>query len=330
MKTKIHTIVRNFLLGVHSINQKGWAIFSFIHTLSGVWYSLILSFFGEKWHLVKSINNHRELSSTGLFFAILFFGWTFLYAVSQRYYEYNERNSGVYEPSDGEKLLNVVNLSFSQTCNSKKMMLLKSIKEQRDNGENDIYKPCQQLELLSKQLSECLSRLFTQKDYNIRPNDISVRIFYNFPLENPDIWKEADNNSSNSSLPIEKLLEHGTTFHYTLFGSKNSIFYNSKEEAKKNEHYIPVENDQYDSHGNLMGSIACYKITENIYGTPIIRMMICISSYSKKFLKCKKEDEYRANENIKSFVIDEFGRRISIELASVYKQLLTNKKNICN
>lgn len=319
-------LVKNFLLWVHGVNQRGWFIVSCIHTLSGLWYSLVLAFFGESLKLVKVNGTHRTLSLSGIIFTILCVGWTLLYAASQRYYEYYSNNSKVYEPSGGEKLLGIVNRSFIEVCNSKKLMILKSIKSQKINSEGLAYEPCRQLELLSKELCRCLCFLLSQKNHNIRENDMSVRIFYNFPLERNDVWKMADNNSSDSSIPIEKLLKDDTTFYYILNNNKNSVFFNSKEEARKKGHYIPVSNDCYDSANNLQGSIACYKIIETVEGEPILRIIICISTYSKQFIKTDNvKDIEIASNNIKHFVIDEFSRRISIELASVYQQLLSNK-----
>ena len=318
--------IKKILISFHEWNQQRWFIWSFIHTLVGVWFSLILTFWGEPLKLIKIEDGNRELSCLGVFLTILTIGWSFFCLVSQRYYEYHQSNLNIYEPSSGEKLLTIVNKSIIEICNNKHSSLLKRvIKLKNEQIENVNETPCKQLELIANELCSCLSQLFTQKDYNVRKTDISVRIFYNFPCEG-NVWKVTDNVSADGSLTIDELLQQGTTFHYTLNNNEKFVFFNSKEEARKTNKYKPVENDDYDNTNCLKGSIACYKIVHSLNQKKLVQAIICISSYSKKFIKSDKpEDIITAKSNIQHFVMDAFSRRISIELSSLYLQLLKNK-----
>ncbi|MBP3360514.1 MAG: hypothetical protein J6N52_06655 [Clostridia bacterium] len=328
---KIKKIIRNILLGFHEWNKSKWFIFSCLHTLAGVWFSLILSFFGESWHLITVTGNGQKiLTKLGFSITLITVGWTLFCFTAQRYSEWYESSTSIYKPTSGELILNEVNKGVISICKNKINLLIKQIHRIK-NGKADFVtvqgSPCEQLGLITAELNKNLSYLLTQQNYNIRTDDISVRIFYNFPMENPNVWKVADNKTTNTNVNIDKLLSPNTTF-FCLLNKKdgNFIFCNSKEDALRHGLYTAVTNDEYNEKHELLGSIMGHKYSLGYEENEYIRFMVFVSTYSKSFIKPKtSEDLKHAKENIHHYIIDEYLRRISIELELLYISFLKEK-----
>ena len=61
-------------------------------------------------------------------------------------------------------------------------------------------------------------------------------------------------------LSTQELFQEGTTFYEVLHSANEFKFYNSKAEARVNEHYVVDNKDELDKDGKPLGSIACYKV----------------------------------------------------------------------
>lgn len=328
MKKKIE----NSLLNFYKWNKSKWFIFSCLHTLSAVWFSLILSFFGKRWGLIDvSENNDLRLTPLGFTLTIVTVSWTLFCFVAQRYSEWYESNTNIYKPSGGEVMLHEVNNGVISICKNKISNQIKQIHRIK-NGEACPLEvqgfPCEQLGLITSELSKNLAYLLSQKDHNVRADDITVRIFYNFPMENPNTWKIAENRTTNTNVDIDNLLSQNTTFSTLLKSDGNFIFYNKKERAVRENSYIPVDDDERNENHHLLGSIMGHRTSLGYGGEEYIRFMLFVSTYSKCFLdeeRLTAEELNHGELNIHHHVIDEYVRRIAIELESLYMIFLSKK-----
>ena len=263
-----------------------------------------------------------------LTFAVVCF--SSLLVMAQRYYEYYKLNND----KDKRKLfvLEQVNAETNKICDNKFITLKKLILKIK-NGENVTFpkivsRPCDQLKHILEKINTCLCKLLSQKEYTIKPDDLYVSLYYNFPLENNE-WKQADNLSPEKGLSINELLnDDHSTFSKVLKSREPFLLYNSKEKALKNDSYIRDEEDREDNDHNLKGSIACYRIIIKENGREIIKAVLSIGTYDKKFVN---SDDKKTIDNVKfnmdEYILKPFIRRLNVELCLLYLSILyaTNK-----
>jgi hypothetical protein len=175
-----------------------------------------------------------------------------------------------------------------------------------------------------KYLNESLCKILSYENYKINNNEMYVCLHYNFPKESKD-WHLAESLYPERNISTKELIKSDSTFKEILSSRKDLIFWNSKEDARKQNKYIPDAEDQYDENQNLKGSIACYKIQVISHGITYINAIISFVTYSKKFINTdgmKAEDEKKAIDtvkyNIKANILSAFKKRINIELSLLY------------
>lgn len=82
--------LKKLLIRLHEWVQKKWLIVSVLMSTSSIWFSLILSFWGEKLHfIVTDASGKRQFTFLGAILTILVVGFSCLLAMAQRYYEYS-------------------------------------------------------------------------------------------------------------------------------------------------------------------------------------------------------------------------------------------------
>ena len=298
---------------------------------STIWFSLILNFFGEYFHLIaKDEEKGRHFTVLGIILTFAVVCFSSLLVMAQRYYEYYKLNND----KDKRKLfvLEQVNAETNKICDNKFITLKKLILKIK-NGENVTFpkivsRPCDQLKHILEKINTCLCKLLSQKEYTIKPDDLYVSLYYNFPLENNE-WKQADNLSPEKGLSINELLnDDHSTFSKVLKSREPFLLYNSKEKALKNDSYIRDEEDREDNDHNLKGSIACYRIIIKENGREIIKAVLSIGTYDKKFVN---SDDKKTIDNVKfnmdEYILKPFIRRLNVELCLLYLSILyaTNK-----
>lgn len=170
-----------------------------------------------------------------------------------------------------------------------------------------------------------MCKLLTQKEYNIREDELYVSLYYNFPLEDNE-WKLADSLSPEKGLSINELMDEKSTFSMTLKSKSAFEFFNSKEQARKSERYIKDEEDRLDENNELKGSIACYKINIMETNKKLIQAVLSITTYNKKFVN---SDDKKKIDNVKfnmdEYILKPFIKRIKIELCLLYLSELYEK-----
>lgn len=319
---------KKFLIKLHEWEQQQWMIVSIFLSTSSIWFSLILSFFGETFRFV-SINNNgkRQFTVIGFICTFIIIIISCLFAAAQRYYEYNKFNSDI----NTMKLfvLEQVDLGTNKICDNKFITLKKLIYDIKKTGNNKrapiiVSKPEEQLKHITERMSNCLSKLLSQNEYDIREDELYISVYYNFPLENNN-WNLADSLSPEKGLDIDALLNRNTTFAKILESNKTLLFYNSKEQAQKYDCYISDSEDKYDSNNRLKGSIVCYKIIIKEKEQVLAIAVVSISTYNKKFVNSDDKKVIETAEyNINEYIFKPFEKRMRIELCLLYLSKLHN------
>lgn len=254
--------LKKLLIRLHEWVQKKWLIVSVLMSTSSIWFSLILSFWGEKLHfIVTDASGKRQFTFLGAILTILVVGFSCLLAMAQRYYEYSKLNND----KDKRKLvvLENVDIETNKICDNKYITLKKRLWKIKNGQIVDIPQivsnPCEQLKHILDKMNNCLCKLLYQKEYSINSDELYISLYYNFPMEN-NVWRQADSLSPEKGLTIDELMDEKSTFSKVLSSKEPFLFYNSKEQARKLDSYIRDGEDRINENDELKGSIACYRI----------------------------------------------------------------------
>lgn len=188
-------------------------------------------------------------------------------------------------------------------------------------------------------MAKCISFLISEKGHTFEKEDIQVNLLYNFPRENPDVWKMA-NSFSAKGLQPEKFMGEGSTGKYLLSQKRTSLFFNSKQAALNEKHYVRNDTDDKDGKNEIKGSICCYlEDFGNVDGI-YVRSILFISTTQKKIVNEKRfRDKYKEieaekkikdacitlSDNIKNYILVNYNNRLGIELCNYYVQYLHQK-----
>lgn len=336
---KFFSSVAKFL---SDFTYKHWIVTAMIFTGSSWWFSLFLGYWGVDLGLLV-INNDQnnvpvtKLTPLGLAITIVICLILIVLTLISRYREaHNTDKKNLIYLEAGYNLFDKVLMDLNYLCRSKYSSQINEIV----NIENDqleppiIYSnPCKQLEVISNEIADCISFTLSEKGRKFNRDDLYVSIAYNFPKYDRDSWHWADVNSERG-LSIAKLCGDNTTFSYLLKTASQkepSVFFNSKQQAYDEKHYLPDDCDKYDFSNKLKGSIACFKIVIKKGDVDYIIAVVNISSYSKKFVDESvsnadiQQDVNSVYKNIENVIIKEFSERIKIELCNYYIQFLRKK-----
>lgn len=78
----------------------------------------------------------------------------------------------------------------------------------------------------------------------------------------------------------------------------------------------------------MKGSIACYRIVTRESGQELIKAVLSITTYNKKFVNSDdKNIVANVKFNMDEYILKPFIKRISIELCLLYLSVLYNKHN---
>ena len=323
--------------------QEHWVLSLILVRISAIWFSLIVNYGGSFLKLTKIEDDQNQLTLLGWFLTILLVGWISLNEVANEY-KWN-KTQDKYDIAAAFVLRNLRDATAS-LCDSKYNTLLNEIDKIRQNSNCPIPQiisdPEKQLDGLSNQLSNCLCQLLQEdKGERWRINDVCVSIAYEFPSEKPNVWHWA---TKERGLSLDKLFNETdgkpiSTMLHCLKSKGNKVFFNSKQKAFEDKHYLPDQFDEYDSDGNLLGSIACFEDTIKKNDIVYIHYILSISTYDKKFVSINIdniENQEEANEvykkaedavkyNIHKIIVTDFLMRAKVEFCLLY--LLMLEKN---
>lgn len=318
------------LIRLHEWVQRQWLIVSILVSTSSIWFSLILSFWGENLGLIGvDATGKKQFTFIGIILTVLIVGFSLLLVMAQRYYEYSKLNTD----KDKRKLyvLEQVDIETNKICDNKYITLKRRIAEIKKGNINEfpqiVSNPCEQLKHITEKMNNCLCKLLSQNEYSINENELYISLYYNFPMED-NLWRLTDSIAPERGLSINELLDEKSTFSQVLKSREPFLFYNSKEQARKMDSYISDGEDSLNENNELKGSIACYRIIINESGQELIKAVLSITTYNKKFVN---SDNKKTIDNVKfnmdEYILKPFIKRISIELCLLYLSILYNKNN---
>ncbi len=175
-------------------------------------------------------------------------------------------------------------------------------------------------------MNNCLCKLLYQKEYSINSDELYISLYYNFPMEN-NVWRQADSLSPEKGLTIDELMDEKSTFSKVLSSKEPFLFYNSKEQARKLDSYIRDGEDRINENDELKGSIACYRIVVKEEKQELIKAVLSITTYNKRFVSSdNKKIINNVKFNMDEYIFKPFIKRIDIELCLLYLATLYNDK----
>ena len=341
--------IKKFLDFLCRITSKHWVLVTFFITGSSWWFSLILTYFGDSLGLINYVVKdntitNKNLSVMGYIATFALLSLVFTITLINKYKEtHDEEKNSALTYFNWYSLLNTFLNSVNNVCAQKYNTQIKKIIDIKTNNTEPpiVYsEPCLQLQHTILELKNCVAYMLSEKGRKFSPSDLYVSIAYNFPLENKDVWQWAD-IPNEKGLSIDKLLSENTTFSYALNYTTEQnpiVFFNSKQEASLQQHYVPDDVDNRDSNHNLKGSIVCCRINIKKYDTTYITAILSIFSYDRQFVDVSafqpKEEIDQEISNIEGNMsrvpILEFTKRIQIELCNYYIQFLRNQWDKCH
>jgi len=323
---------------IANLQQQYWIGYIIIVRLSVVWFSLILTYLGDILRLTgTNPSGNKRLTLGGwiatavLLLVILLSEISTARSKRKREEATAQQNSknGYFQGYISQNRLREKN---NKLCKQRCRMLLEKIHSIKSQGVKNvstvICNPKKQLETIVSGLSSCLVPFLDEisgEEWN--EDDIYISIAYQFPSET-DEWTWATEEyglSLNELLSANAQAEIQSTFSYLLGSEENTIFFNSKEKAYEEKHYLPDDLDKRDRNHNLLGSIVSYKQAQKIHDTIYTRFVLTITSYSKRFVAGDLETDIdTAEHNMFDLVVSDFLKRINEELCWLYLQYLEN------
>ena len=319
-----------FLLKCARIQREHWFWSLVLVKLSALWFSLIVTYMGNGIGLTTVNEGTKTLTVFGWISTLFITGLIILGECSLKY-EGVAYNSRVFE--SGYNVLTQLNTGLSNACKEKRTILMGEIDDIKTGRDlkpvRIVSDPFNQLKVLTNEIIECL-RKFLQENIGKkwRYRDLYVSIVYEFSDEH-DGWHWA---TEERGLSLEGLLtesEDGcvSALQHLITITQNNVFFNSKEDAKNEKHYIPDELDEYDEDGKLLGSIACFERYLKKSDKNYIHYILSISSYSQRFTNDNsKEAVANTKHNMREMIINDFLERIDIELCLLCLDSLSNHR----
>lgn len=332
------------LLKYASWQHKHWILSLLLVRLLAVWFSFVVTYAGETLYLIEVLENGRkQFTVFGIICTLLLIAFVTFGEISLKYDR--EKDHKKYERGAAFMLRNLRDAT-STLCDSKYNTLVSVIDNIKKSSGNDIPEiisnPEKQLDGLASQISNCLCQLLQEdKGEKWRVEDVFVSIAYEYPSDAPGQWHWA---TRERGLSLQELFREGTegqisTMVYCLRNKGNKVFYNSKQTALAEKHYVPDLGDEYDADGNLLGSIACFEDTIKKNDVVYIHYVLTISTYDKKFVSIDASN-YEAQEeadtayqeaedavkyNMYKNVVSDFMMRARVEFCLLYLSRLKNQ-----
>lgn len=218
------------------------------------------------------------------------------------------------------RLLNFI----GNICESKFNSICGYIDDSTKTGEfkkpfNETVHPDEQLKSIAKELKKCLSEITKPPVGNI-----TVSIAYQFPGISKN-FKWVDQQEIAQCMQLGALKKNlNTTFYKIFAGESNFLFYNDKRLASDKGEYVF---DNKDKRHHNVGSIICDEIAIENENGKIARAILTISTYGYKFTDNTDDETLRnMSQMIEEVILQQFEKRIRIELALLYVKNQYNRK----
>ena len=319
--------------------KKHWIVTAIFITFSGWWFSLCLAFLGEFFKLTATPDSGgRRLTLRGWICTVIVLAFTVLFTIANKRNQTNTEEVRQLEDAKTRvKTHERILALFGEGCEQKVSAQLKCLDKVifKNKKPSAIYtNPCSQLRQLLDALRDMLSTILTipgsqSEGHRVVKDDIYASLAYRMTRDNNGkaAWQWADVYVKRG-LGLEKLTEPsaGSTFMHLITSGNNFVFYNSKETAKNERHYLVETEDVLSKDGKLCGSIACYKIDVKYGDEVYIEAVLSLSTYKVRFAREYDADIDAAIGNMRDFVIHEFERRIRVELCNLLMHTLNEEQ----
>lgn len=335
---------KKFMPKIKNFTSKHWLFSLLFGKLSGIWFSLIITYFGEKFYLIE-VNKTSDVSLTswGIIATIGVFIINCCLAIIEKYGEIADETKNNLEITTAQRdLFHTILNSTSTICRYKMENQLKQISNIHAGNQlaDHVYtEPCTQLKHISDQFIENLAFLASEKKHVHEKDDFQVHLLYNFPKVDEHHWENAESFSGLITSDSCK-----DTLQNFLKKKESSILFNSKQKAFEDHFYEKDTLDEYDTNGKLNGSIACFMLEYYIKNEIFIRAVLVISTRKKQiidveklvekaqkekldFEKLYKNTEKKMLDSIDDNVFKHYIYRYGIELCNYYIQYLHKKQN---
>lgn len=338
--------IKDFLKKVADCLNEHWIWKTIILFLPSIYLPVLVKYLGEELHLSDSVGNLTKVGST--FTVILYFlvlGVNVLsnykskrdkendFTKEEEYEAEIKKYKKEIEKYEGEiqgyvntldvyiRLLNVI----GKVCDIKLEAIYNYINSSLENNEfrkpfNETVYPEKQLKSIAREMKTCLSEITSPPVSNI-----SVSMAYEIPgLIQGVHW--LDPNEVAQCMKLEKLRKNKITAFYKVYsGQSNYIFINDKQKAANEGNYVF---DKKDNRHHNIGSLICDGISIEDENGKIARIILTISTYGYKFTDSEnKEILENMSAMIEEVILQQFEKRIRIELALLYIKKQYNRNN---
>lgn len=330
---------RSFWQWLNELSNKHRIAFTIFYSALGLWYSLILTYFGEALNLYSVVENKKQLTFWGIFLTILVFVFIVLKAVSDKVCGTDEEK---------EKLIASNSLLFQVQSNTahineiEEKVRIKAIQDSINVGKyvEPIVNPCERISNIIEGMRIPIAKLISDKSRRF-DNDLYISLMYNFPKENEAVWKWGDTLRQKGLAIDEVAHDKSSTFYHLLFSETTPItrvFYNSKQKALLAGRYKKDTEDLVDGKTNeISGSIVCYSIEVKLQDSVFVRAAVGISSYKNRFIPDSKLPKGWENSDLDKcsliqnidYIVEQYLSMLRIELCEYYL-LFLQKKNLCS
>lgn len=321
---------------------KHWIISIVAVKLLSIWFSFVITFWGEKWELIAVEDEKKTLTSWGFILTVIIILITLSLTIAERYHEISKDSSQQIQAEAQRNMFRKIEESASVICEDKIKKQLNQIVDilSPDKQVSIPYvytQPCEQLQIILSELTKCICFLISDSEHSFDRNNLDISLIYNFPNENGGIWQPVD-NMHPQMLPLKKLLSKGSTVYHLLNESKQFVFFNNKKQARTNKCYIKDIHDNDD----LCGSIGCFLLEFGKNYKTYVRAILTISTYGQQIVdesmfESLFKDDNTIRREIKNankhmgdnlnYVISQYKNRIGVELCNYYIQFLYKKSN---
>lgn len=334
MKDKI----KDFLKKVANCLNEHWVWKTIILFLPSVYLPVLVKYSGEKLHLSDSAGNLTNLGGrVTVILYVVVLGINILSNYKSKRDKENdfrreERHKVEIENYMNEiqtydntldvyiRLLNVI----GKVCDIKLEAIYNYINSSLENNEfhkpfNETVFPEKQLKSIAREMKTCLAEITLPPVSNI-----SVSMAYEFPnLSKTTHW--LDQNEVAQCMELKNLKKNGNTAFYKVYtGQSNFIFINDKQNAANKGEYVF---DNKDHRHNDIGSLICDDISIEDENGKIARIILTVSTYGYKFTNSEdREILDNMSTMIEEVILQQFEKRIRIELALLYVKRQYNKK----
>lgn len=329
--------IKRFLKWIADVLNEHWIWKTIILFLPSIYLPVIVKYAGDK---IGLLDKNDKLTHNGVTVTIVLYGTVLIINILSNYKAKRDKeNDSLRDVKHEQKiqeyeteihayentmdvyvrLMNVI----GNICDAKLGTICSYIETSMNNGQfnkpfNETMDPEKQLKSIAKEMKTCLSEI-TMPSFN----NISVSMAYEFPSINDEIhW--VDQQEVAQCMPLSKLKKNkNTTFYKIYSGQSNFLFFNDKEKAAQDGNYVF---DKKDKRYRDSGSIICDEIAIQDDNRVIARIILTISTYNCKFTDSTEQDILNnMSDMIESVILQQFEKRIRIELALLYIKKQYNK-----